>query len=74
MGCPMDLVEAKLNNVSVWLVRDFVSLVLGLNRMFFWREHWQLHVSTVETMLREACDMIFGLESEREEGEELRVE
>ena len=53
---------AKLTNVGVVMVCNFVSLVLEVNQELLQARHWQLHRTTLGLMLREACDMMFGLQ------------
>jgi hypothetical protein len=56
----IDAVVAKLKDVGVVTVRDFVTTVLLVNRRLARAGHSQLHEPTLQAMLEEAHGMMFG--------------
>jgi hypothetical protein len=58
----VDVVVAKLNNIGVKTVQDFVSMVLTVNSRLTRGNHWQLHTATLTGMLGGSCEMAFGAE------------
>jgi hypothetical protein len=61
-------VQAKLEDVGVETVRDFIHDMLVLNRRLQVSGHWQLHDSTLNMILVEVCVMaVFGPEDEEDE-------
>ena len=52
----------KLEDVGVTGLRDFVRHVLVLNTRLANNGHRQLHQTTLNMMLREVCEMMFGEE------------
>ena len=55
-------VRAKFEDVGMTELRDFVHHVLVLNRRLANNGHQELNQSTLNLMLREVGDMMFGLE------------
>ena len=55
----VNAVMAKLNDVEVYGLRQFVEAALTVNRRLQNRGFRQLHLSTLKLMLRAACDVLF---------------
>ena len=60
----VEAVRSKFANVGVLSLRDFVQYVLMINRMLRNADHSVMHQTTLNMMLREVCDMLFGPEEE----------
>jgi hypothetical protein len=58
----VEAVRSKFADVGVLSLRDFVQDVLGINRKLHDAGHSVLHRTTLNMMLREVCDMLFGIE------------
>jgi hypothetical protein len=58
----VEAVRSKFADVGVLGLRDFVQDVLGINRRLHDAGHSMLHHTTLNMMLREVCDMLFGIE------------
>jgi hypothetical protein len=60
----VEAVRSKFADVGVLSLRDFVRYVLMINRMLRNADHSVMHQTTLNMMLREVCDMLFGPEEE----------
>ena len=66
----VDAVQAKLVDVGVLGLRQFVINAVRLNAMLVARGHRALHGTTLRMMLEEVCDMVMGPEEPNEMGPE----
>jgi hypothetical protein len=55
-----EAVRAKLEDVGVHTLRDFLRTALTLNRTLAGSGHRPMHHTTLNMMLMEICDMVFG--------------
>ena len=53
-------VLAKLHEIEVFTIRDFIEGSQSVNRRLRRREHKPFHFTTMTLLLRTACDEIFG--------------
>jgi hypothetical protein len=53
-------VERKMNLVGVSLLKDYVRMMMVVNAKLEKVEHRQMHATTLQQMLDEACHMLFG--------------
>ena len=53
-------VLAKFSDVGVFSLRDFLRSVVVINRKLVLVGHRRLHVATLEVMLAELDEMVFG--------------
>ncbi len=60
----VESVRSKFADVGVLSLRDFVQSMLKINRMLRNADHSVMHQTTLNMMLREVCDMVFGIEEE----------
>jgi hypothetical protein len=60
----VEAVRSKFADVGVESLRDFVRCVLMINRRLRNADHSVVHQTTLNMMLREVCDMLFGPEEE----------
>ena len=56
----VEAVRAKLEDVEVHTLRDFMGTALTLNRTLAGCGHRQMHHTTLNMMLMEVCEMMFG--------------
>ena len=68
-GVWVEAVLAKFADVGVETLRDFVVAVLTINKSLTRRGHSRMHNITLEVMLVEVCEMLFG-PKEGEDGRE----
>jgi hypothetical protein len=70
----VNVVLAKLNDIGVKTVWNFVSTVLTVNSRLARGGHRQLHTATLTEVLNKACKMAFGSEgSEDVDDEDVEV-
>lgn len=60
----VEAVRSKFADVGVLSLRDFVKHVLGVNRRLHNAGHSMLHQTTLNMMLSEVCEMLFGPDGE----------
>jgi hypothetical protein len=60
----VEAMRLKLADIGVVSLRDFVRKVLKVNRKLRDSGHSMLHQTTLNMMLREVCDMLFGPDEE----------
>ena len=65
----VEAVRAKLADVGVETLRQFVMSVLVLNKKLRARHHRELHETTLNQLLAEVCKMLMGPEVENEEAD-----
>jgi hypothetical protein len=53
-------VESKMNLVGVVSLKDYVRSVMVMNEKLVRAERKQMHVTTLQQMFKESCDMLFG--------------
>ena len=58
----VEAVRSKFANVGVLNLSDFVRSVLDINRELHHAGHSMLHKTTLNMMLKEICEMLFGPE------------
>ena len=56
----MEAVLSKFADIGVSSIRDFVRDVLTINRKLHHAGHTTLHQTTLNMMLKEICEMMFG--------------
>jgi hypothetical protein len=69
----VDVVLAKLNDISMKTVWDFISMVLMVNNRLARGGHWQLHTATLMEMLGKSYKMAFGAEPGGDEDAEVSL-
>jgi hypothetical protein len=60
----VEAMRSKFADVGVLSLHDFVRYVLRINRMLRNADHSVMHQTTLNMILREVCDMLFGPEEE----------
>ena len=60
----VEAVRAKLEDIGIESVRDFVTEVLVINHRLKIGGHRQLHHTTKKMMWDEICEILFGVEPE----------
>ena len=63
-GAWVEVIRSKLADVGVLSLRDFVCDVLRINRKLRNAGHSVLHQTTLNMMLREVFEMLFGPDEE----------